>query len=251
MGTLQPIEQERVVDTVRTTLRKAILEGDLPAGAHLSVPDLARRLNVSRSPVREAVLQLVAEGLAVEHSRRGAEVARVAGDDLREIQAVRTVLEGLAARLCAAQFTDSDMVELTVILERQADAVRHDDGDQYRELDTAFHTLIVERSGNRRLARMAKLLAAEMRVASRVMAEVPGHAQRGYHEHREICEAIGQRDVDGAERAMRRHLDRVASDTLQRLLQQDKRPNTKISAARANDPPAHSSAPDAPRPSTP
>lgn len=251
MGTLQPIEQERVVDTVRATLRQAILEGDLPAGAHLSVPDLARRLKVSRSPVREAVLLLVSEGLAVEHSRRGVEVARVADDDLREIQAVRTVLEGLAARLCAQQFTDTDMADLTAILERQADAARRDDGARYRELDAAFHTLIVERAGNGRLARMAKLLAAEMRVASRVMADVSGHAQRGYHEHGQICEAIGQRDADGAERAMRAHLERVANDTLQRLSQQDKRPNAKVSAARANDPPADSSVPAAPQLSTP
>uniref|UniRef100_UPI00286E338F GntR family transcriptional regulator n=1 Tax=Deinococcus sp. TaxID=47478 RepID=UPI00286E338F len=69
---LQPLPSVRVVDQVRQSLRNAIMNGELPPGTRLSVPDLARRLNVSRSPVREAVLQLVSEGLAVEHSRRGA-----------------------------------------------------------------------------------------------------------------------------------------------------------------------------------
>ena len=65
---LQPLPSVRVVDQVRESLRSAIMTGELPPGTRLSVPELARRLNVSRSPVREAVLHLVSQGLAVEHS---------------------------------------------------------------------------------------------------------------------------------------------------------------------------------------
>src|SRR3954467_13176291 len=91
----------RIVDTVQVALRQAIFQGTLRAGEQLSVPELARRLNVSRSPVREAVLGLVAQGLAGEQPRRGVVVATIAADDLVAIHEVREFLEAGAARLCA------------------------------------------------------------------------------------------------------------------------------------------------------
>jgi DNA-binding GntR family transcriptional regulator len=82
----------RIVDTVQDALRDAIFGGSLRAGEALSVPELARRLNVSRSPVREAVLGLVAQGLAVEQPRRGVVVATIEADDLVAIHEVREFL---------------------------------------------------------------------------------------------------------------------------------------------------------------
>src|SRR5437764_1630248 len=96
----------RIVDSVQATLRDAILDGALRAGEPLSVPELARRLNVSRSPVREAVLGLVAQGLAVEQPRRGVVVATVDPADLLAIHEVRVFLEAGAASLCAQCASD-------------------------------------------------------------------------------------------------------------------------------------------------
>ena len=86
---------ERIVDSVHAALRAAILDGSLAPGQALSVPELSRQLDVSRSPVREAVLALVADGLAVEQPRRGAAVAEIAAADMLEIHEVR---EGVEAR---------------------------------------------------------------------------------------------------------------------------------------------------------
>ena len=83
----------RIVDAVQDMLREAIFGGTLRAGEALSVPELARRLNVSRSPVREAVLGLVAQGLAVEQPRHGVVVATISADDLVAIHEVREFLE--------------------------------------------------------------------------------------------------------------------------------------------------------------
>src|SRR5262249_58067444 len=91
----------RIVDAVQATLRSAILDGALRAGEPLSVPELARRLNVSRSPVREAVLGLVAQGLAVEQPRRGVVVATVDPADLQAIHEMRIFLEAGSAHFCA------------------------------------------------------------------------------------------------------------------------------------------------------
>src|SRR3954470_24750440 len=92
---------QRTVDVVRDALHRAILAGDLRPGDALSVPELARQMKVSRSPVREAVLQLVSDGFAVEAPRRGVTVREVGDRELEQIHEMREVLEGLAPRRCA------------------------------------------------------------------------------------------------------------------------------------------------------
>ncbi|KAB2920726.1 MAG: GntR family transcriptional regulator [Hyphomicrobiaceae bacterium] len=87
LGVLPQLDASvRIVDRVHATLHEAILAGSLEPGSQLSVPELSRRLNVSRSPVREAVLQLVADGLAVEQPRKGVVVSTIDHEDIAEIQ---------------------------------------------------------------------------------------------------------------------------------------------------------------------
>jgi DNA-binding GntR family transcriptional regulator len=94
MSDLQPLRSAiRIVDAVHESLREGIMSGVLVPGQQLSVPELARRLNVSRSPIREAVLQLVSDGLAVEQPRKGVVVATVELDDVLEIHEIREFTE--------------------------------------------------------------------------------------------------------------------------------------------------------------
>lgn len=210
LNLLRPVPSIRVVDAVHQRIRQAILTGELPPGARLSVPDLARRLDVSRSPIREAVLHLVAEGLAVEHLRRGAEVARVNLSDLLEIYAVRAALEGLAARLCAESMNAADLTALRGVLDAQGAPAVSGDVAGYRELDLRFHQIIVQSCGNLRLAKSAEQLAAELSLASRLMADSAEHLRASHTEHRRIVAALIERRPDEAEQAMREHLARVA-----------------------------------------
>ncbi len=208
---LQPLPSVRVVDQVRESLRSAILTGELPPGSRLSVPDLARRLNVSRSPVREAVLQLVAEGLAVEHLRRGAEVVRVDYLDLREIYAVRAPLEGLAAGLCAVNMNAAELTALRGVLDAQGAPAVLKDARRYRELDLRFHELILQGSRNSRLRRSAELLMASARLAVSLLGDDPEHFNLSYTEHRAVVAALRGRDAPAAEQAMRNHLERIGN----------------------------------------
>src|SRR5258708_3346225 len=141
----------RIVDTVQAALRSAIFEGELRAGEQLSVPELARRLNVSRSPVREAVLGLVAQGLAVEQPRRGVVVATVDPADLLAIHEIRIFLEAGAASLCAQRASEDDVKELRKILREQETAVKAGDAAGYFRTNAALHRSIVRTAGNDRL----------------------------------------------------------------------------------------------------
>src|SRR6266542_1988805 len=129
----------RIVDTVQGALREAIFHGTLRAGEALSVPELARRLNVSRSPVREAVLGLVAQGLAVEQPRRGVVVATIAADDLVAIHEVREFVEAGAARLAAARIDKAGIDRLRRILAEQKRAVKDKDAAGYFRTNSELH----------------------------------------------------------------------------------------------------------------
>ena len=208
---LQPLPSVRVVDQVRQSLRNAIMNGELPPGTRLSVPDLARRLNVSRSPVREAVLQLVSEGLAVEYSRRGAEVVRIDFRELREIYAVRAPLEGLAARLCAQNMNAAELTALRGVLDAQGAPAVLKDVRRYSELDLRFHELILQGSQNARLRRSAEPLMSEARMAASLLGDDPGHLDLSHTEHRAVVAALRGRDAPAAEQAMRSHLERIGN----------------------------------------
>lgn len=194
---------------VREQLRSAILAGELAPGTRLSVPELARQLQVSRSPVREAVLLLVGEGLAVEHSRRGVEVVRLDVAGLLELYDLRAAVESLAARLAAERMGGTDLAALRGVLDAQG-AAAVGDARSFRELDARFHQIIVQTCGNTRLARHAELLAREMRLAGPLLLNTPAHLRLSHEEHRTVEHALRQRDGPAAEAAMRGHLTRVA-----------------------------------------
>ena len=206
---LQPVATARVVDQVRERLRAAILAGELAPGTRLSVPELARHLQVSRSPVREAVLLLVSEGLAVEHSRRGVEVVRLGLADLLDLYDLRAALESLAAGLAASRMAGTDLAALRGVLDAQGAAATLDPRG-FRELDARFHQIIVQTCGNARLIRHAQQLAQEMRLAGPLLLNTAPHLRRSHEEHRTIEAALRQRDGPAAEQAMRAHLTRVA-----------------------------------------
>lgn len=208
---------ERIVDSVHATLRAAILDGELSPGQPLSVPDLSRQLEVSRSPVREALLALVADGLAVELPRRGVSVVEVETSDLLEIHEVREGVEAQAARLCAERANDAVLRDLAGILVRQRAVVEGDDAAGWFRTNAEFHGAIAGAAGNRRLCALLLTLEAQMRLGLRHVSSDREQRRRGLAEHQAILQAITKRDPDTAERAMRDHIRRT-KETLSRRL---------------------------------
>jgi DNA-binding GntR family transcriptional regulator len=204
----------RIVDSVYETLRKEILSGKLSAGQQLSVPELARQLSVSRSPVREAVLQLVADGLAVENPRKGVAVKTIEIDDLLEIHEVREPVEGLSARLCAERIDPGGFGVLREILDRQRVCVEQSDGRGYFETNLAFHEALARFTRNNRLQEVVRSLGDQMRIGLRHVASDVHQQRRGILEHAQILKAIERHDSERAESLMRTHIaktrDRLA-----------------------------------------
>ncbi|MCA0144051.1 GntR family transcriptional regulator [Blastococcus sp. LR1] len=206
-----------LTETVLRRLREEVLDGSLPPGAALSVPALAARLEVSRSPVREAVQQLIHEGLAVSTPRSGARVATIDDSTMRSLLAVREVLDGLAAREAVGHATAADIGVLRGMLAEQERLLDADvEARRDAELDLAFHSLV------RHLARNVPLATTLHRL------HVQGHLYRSatwdhaedrrfaVAEHRRIVDAVEAGDAAGAEVAARTHVAAVCVRLMRR-----------------------------------
>jgi DNA-binding GntR family transcriptional regulator len=201
--------RDRIADWVYDKIRDAILEGELQPGTRLSVPDLAGQLSVSRSPVRESILRLLSEGLADEVPHSGAFVATITIDSLIELYAVRSVLEGLAARLTAEHVSPEGRRDLEGALEAHRRAV--DGGDRHAivDADTAFHRLLYQISENLWLSDSLMRLQSLVRLGMQTTMQLPGSPARALSEHEGILAAVVRRDADDAEARARGHIDRL------------------------------------------
>jgi len=200
--------RERVADSVYELLADAVLRGELRPGGRLSVPVLAARLGVSRTPVREAIQRLVSEGLAVEQPHRGAVIASFERPELIEIYETREVLEGLAARLAAARITAPARDVLRGLLAEHRAAVARGDTAAHFELDLRFHRLVAGAARNANLAHALGLLQSKVRLAMLSTSVTAGPAQ-ALIDHETILAAIETGDGARAEDAARAHIARL------------------------------------------
>lgn len=196
----------RITDIVFNKLRDAILSGELVAGRQLSVPELARQLGVSRSPVREAVLQLVAHGLGQSEPRKGVIVAQLDEEALVGNHEIREVLEGLSARRAAIRITADDLSTLDQLMALQKKASQKNDPGLYVETDEKFHEHIAMISGHSGLRQFLHILNNQMRLNTSVAMSRPGHIEGGHKEHLVVLEALRAREPARAEQAMRQHI---------------------------------------------
>lgn len=210
--TLEPRSITRsggLVDQAYEVIRDAILDRTLGPGDRLSVPEIARQLDISRSPVREAIARIEYEGLAKSVSHRGAVVIEIGLEELIEIYDLRGVLEGLAARLATRSSSPGWVETLEQNWSAHRDAVENGDVEKHMELDAAFHRLIREVSGNRRLNESLRRLQGQIRVAMNTTVARRGGMHAALAEHRALIDAIRTGDPEQAESVAREHITRL------------------------------------------
>jgi DNA-binding GntR family transcriptional regulator len=234
VGAVDPIEP--LAARAHQILRDAILSNKILPGERLSVSELARRMQISRTPVREAVQRLIYDGLAVHVPHRGADVVRVNVEDLRQLYTVREALDGLAASLACRRAVREDLEELDEILREHEVLVRRNaDPKEHIELDIRFHERIRERSGNPHLVEMLGRIQGKSHLAMHSLWRGAESPRRALEEHREILEALSRGDPDEAERAARLHVARL----LERLSRADEpEPSERPRESEASPPPA-------------
>ena len=194
-------------DEVAATLRERIFSGELLPGSFLDEVQLAEALEISRTPLREALKVLTAEGLVRHEPRRGCFVNQVTEQDLDEIFPVIALLEGRCAFEAARNATDADLAleELHERLNRHAAAGRI---TEYYAANFAIHEAIITLASNRWLAQTIGDLRKIVKLARLQQLHAPGRLQQSLTEHMAVFAALKARDAEGAEAAMRTHLTR-------------------------------------------
>ena len=211
-----------IPERIFSLLREAIVEGEIPSGAKISEPELARAYGISRGPLREAIGRLEACGLVVRRPNVGARVVSLSSEQLLEIFHVREALEGMAARLAAQHMTAAEIDDLRRLLTQHGEQIDRDSEHAYfqREGDLDFHYRIVQGSHNRR---MVELLCNDLYHVVRLYRYQFGmpskRGPRAFVEHGHIVDAIERRDPEMAEVMMRSHI-RASRENVERLLKE-------------------------------
>ncbi len=206
-----PPDATSLADAVADAVRDGITAGELVEGTTYSVYQLADLLGVSRSPVREALLRLAEAGLVEIARNRGFRVVLPTAHDIEEIFEIRLALEPAACRR-AADLADPDQLStLDDVLTTMREAAERGDEASFWPADRALHAALLHAAGNGRAAAIVEqlrattaLLGPPTTATGRTLTEI--HA-----EHAPIVRAVVDRDAAGAERAMRRHLERTAA----------------------------------------
>jgi DNA-binding GntR family transcriptional regulator len=197
-------------DRAYEDLRRRILTGTHQPGEWLREESIATALDVSRTPVRDALRRLQADGLVELHPNRGARVAGFADADLDDIFSMRAVLEGFAARRAAERGGDPAVLdELNGLCEAMEEAVRagaNDANDLITDLNMRFHRALHRAAGNALLPSLLSSVIEISLVRHTFHNYMPAEMRRSLTQHRELVEAIAARDGTWAEAVMTAHV---------------------------------------------
>lgn len=207
---LEPLVRESTPSIIADKLRAAIADGDLPAGAQLFEADLAKRLGVSRGPLREGMQRLTQEGLLVSVRNRGVFVIEMTPENVSDMYTVRGAVE----RAATQRIIRHDPVGSGTALQEIVDQMAAAEGVPARSQgDIAFHEKLVELSASPRLQRVHRTLITETRMCIRALSASYAFGDGRVAEHRAIADAITDADAQRADRLMQAHMD----DALERL----------------------------------
>ena len=193
---------------VASTLREEIFAGKIAPGSFIDEVALCERLEISRTPLREALKVLTAEGLMRHEPRRGCFVNQVTEQDLDDIFPVIALLEGRCAYEAARNASDADLQELGALhdkLQGHAKARRISD---YYATNFAIHEAIILLANNRWLSQSIADLRKILKLSRLQSLGAPGRLAQSLSEHMTVFAALKSRDSEGAEAAMRTHLTR-------------------------------------------
>jgi DNA-binding GntR family transcriptional regulator len=208
-------------DEVAATLREQIFDGTLAPGSFVDEAALCEGLSISRTPLREALKVLTAEGLLRHEPRRGCFVNEVTERDLDEIFPVIALLEGRCAYEAARNASDAELHELDALHER---LVRHAKArriNDYYATNHIIHEAIIQLADNRWLAQVIGDLRKILKLARLQQLHAPGRLEQSLSEHLAVFAALKARDSEGADAAMRTHMTRQR-EALREVMRQQK-----------------------------
>jgi DNA-binding GntR family transcriptional regulator len=207
---LKPIERpESLTESVVKRLRDSIVSGDLELGQPLSERQLAQRLEVSKTPVREAMAQLRLEGLIRIFPQRGAFVFTLSQQEVVDICELRQALEMSALRAAMERNPTRFAEALAIVVQRMRKARTKQDVKGYLNEDTRFHQCFFDHCGNTLMAQNYGLFVGKIAALRTHLAHKPQHTELSFREHEEMLEAVSRGDAVSALNVLDVHIART------------------------------------------
>lgn len=201
-------EQYSLRGKIYSTVRENILNGKYAQGESLIEKRLAEELNVSRTPIREAIRQLELEGLVESIPNKGATVKGISRKDVEDIYKIRMLLEGLAARWAIEKMDDEDIKKLEETYELMVFYTARGDVDAISEHNTAFHDIIYSATKSVVLKQILKDFQSYVKWVRYESLSSLGRKEAALREHHDILEAFKAKDQDAAERYLIEHVEK-------------------------------------------
>lgn len=232
MRPVRGVQHRTLVDTATAYLHEAILTGELPAGTALRLHELAERLEMSMSPVRESIRRLAALGLVEIVPHKGAWVVPLTVEDAIDTHETRMALESVLTERAARRFTASDVERARAALDEHVAALRRGDAAAARRAHTEYHFTIYRAAGSRWLLRaLEPVWENSERYRFATVTSIGVHPDR-LREHQAILDACAANNVEAALRAVREHIQHATDRVIATMTATD---GARGAATRASD----------------
>lgn len=213
----EKITKGSISSSVYSHIKENILSGAIAPGAHLLEAQIAEQMGISRAPVREAFLQLEADGLVEARVNQGTFVRVLSNDDVWEIYTARSLIEGYAASLAAERATPEDIERLRKLLNDVLDTAKKGEYQATVVADFNFHRMIWQISGHKILGEILQRLENQIRMFMAMQAPLFEHLYDSVKDHKEIFEFISRGDPEAARSSTETHIIKAGKLTVARL----------------------------------
>jgi DNA-binding GntR family transcriptional regulator len=220
----KPIERHQTLrEKILETIREAILRGALKPGEKVAEPELAERFGISRTPIREAFRQLESEGYLTVIPRKGAVVTALSERDVEEFYAIKSILEGYAARMAASNLSGKDIDRLEAINDRLEQLASVGDVKTFFRVHNEFHELFIRAAGNEKLLELIGQLLMKFNRLRMASLSLPGRMEISVNEHKKILEAFKSNDGEKANQLVSKTAAYGGQVLIQSMAQQEGR----------------------------
>ncbi|UCF32181.1 MAG: GntR family transcriptional regulator [bacterium] len=192
-------------EQIASSLRESIIQGELPPGQKLTEPELAERLGISRTPIREAFRQLESEGFLTVIPRRGAVVSTITVKEIKDFYELKSLLEGYAARVAAERINLKDIEKLEKINNQLEDLAERGHVEGFFRKNEEFHNCFLQLCGNEKLMELRNTMVKRFLGFRMATLSLPGRLMESVRQHRSIIKAFQKRDGRLAEAIVVEH----------------------------------------------
>lgn len=209
-------------------LKKEIIKGSLKPGSKVLEGRIADQIGISRTPVREAIRELAAEGFVTLSPNQGVVVRGVSAENIREVLQVHSVLEGLATRLSCEVINEEELKELENYVNKMEKLTNKKDPLAYSEVDLKFHELIVNNCGNKRLIQMRKNISDQAQRYRISSLRIQGRLKKSLKEHQKILEAFKTKNPKKADSMSQEHIQNALKNILNNVVEKKENKNKEF-----------------------